>query len=306
MATPRIAPVRTFIIMISFAPRYTILATLAGFLVSLAAWSQRDVPFAERDKEVLRMDLYLAESPEAPWLVFAHGGGFSGGSRAAGPVVDLAEGLAARGVNVASISYRLRQVGVGFGCNVPVEDKREAMRWAAEDLGAAVEAIRARGAHFIAVGGSSAGAEAALLYGLVLADRPVDAIVSFSGALEAEGLELDDAPPLFAFHGTCDGVVPFGRAVHRGCSADSPGAFVLDGGGALHRCYGAAMRQAVLWAFDGAGHEVCNNAMQNSTMLDGLAQRLNDLHRVGAVLPDEFWITLSDLPCASSYSLPCP
>lgn len=292
--------------MNSIAPRYTILATWLGLLFPLVAWTQRDVPFAEREKTVLGMDLYPADSPDGPWLVFAHGGGFSGGARDAEPVVDLARGLAERGVNVASISYRLRQVGVGFGCNVPVEDKREAMRWAAEDLGAAVEAIRARGATFIAVGGSSAGAEAALLYGLVLAEQPVDAIVSFSGALEAEGLVFDDAPPLFAFHGTCDGVVPFGRAVHRGCAVDSPGAFVLDGGGALVGCYRAAMRPAVLWAFDGAGHEVCNDAMTNPALLDELAERLNGLHRVGAVLPGESWINLSHLPCASSYSLPCP
>lgn len=292
--------------MISFAPRYSILATVAGLLVAFAAGGQRDVPFAERGKEVLRMDLYLAESADAPWLVFAHGGGFSGGARTAGPVVDLAEGLAARGVNVASISYRLRQVGVGFGCNVPVEAKREAIRWAAEDLGAAVKAIRDRGASFIAVGGSSAGAEAALLYALVLAEEPVGAVVSFSGALEAEGLDLSDAPPLFAFHGTCDGVVPFGRAVHRGCAADAPGAFVLDGGGALHGCYLAAKRTSSLWAFDGAGHETCNTAMQNPELLDPLAERIQTLAEGTAILPFETLITISHLPCASSYSLPCP
>ena len=269
-------------------------------------FAQREVAFAEREKEVLRMDLYRAELPDAPWLVFAHGGGFSGGARDAGPVVVLAEGLAERGVNVASISYRLRQVGVGFGCDVPVEDKREAIRWAAEDMGAAVKAIRALGAEFVAVGGSSAGAEAALLYGLVLAETPVGAVVSFSGALEAEDLEFRDAPPLFAFHGTCDGVVPFGRAVHRGCPVDAPGALVFDGGGALHRCYAAALRPSALWVFDGAGHEVCNDAMQRPALLDALADRLKSVARGDAMAPDESWINLSHLPCESSYSLPCP
>lgn len=259
---------------------------------------ERAVPFAERDKTVLRMDLYAAEDADAPWLVFAHGGGFSGGSREAAPVVDLAEGLAARGVSVASISYRLRQRGVGFGCHVPVADKREAMAWAAEDLGAACRAVQARGAKWLAVGGSSAGAEAALL---LAGAQPVDAVVSFSGAREP-GAELQ--PPLMAFHGTCDAVVPFDESVHRQCAADAPGAFVLQGGGALQRCWEAAGQTAILWAFHGAGHEVCNSAMTDPAALDALADFLLRTSR-GEHLPSAIHHHPSDSPCERTHHFPC-
>lgn len=275
-------------------PKYTLIALLCLSGVEV----ERGVPFAERGKEVLRMDLYRAEDDDAPWLVFAHGGGFSGGRRDAGPVVALAEGLAERGVSVAAISYRLRQVGIGFGCEVPVADKREAIAWAAEDFGAACAALTQRGARWLAVGGSSAGAEAALHWAV---RQPVGAVISFAGAVEP-GDHLH--PPLFALHGTCDSVVPFDESVHRGCNRDAPGAFTLQGGGALQKCWEKAGSPAVVWAFEGAGHEVCNDAMLDGEALDAVAGFIIAAAS-GRTLISGYRSIGEPAPCSSNPFFPC-
>lgn len=275
-------------------PKYVLIALLCFSSVEV----ERGVPFAERGKEVLRMDLYAAEDVDAPWLVFAHGGGFSAGRRDVPQVVAFAEGLAERGVSVAAISYRLRQVGAGFGCDVPVDDKREAIAWAAEDLGAACAALTHRGARWLAVGGSSAGAEAALHWAV---RQPVGAVVSFSGAVEPGGALH---PPLFALHGTCDAVVPFDESVHRGCERDAPGAFMLQGGGALQKCWEQAGSPAVVWAFEGAGHEVCNSAMLDEEALDAVAAFI--LAASAGSTPDsEFRSIGAPAPCSREPYFPC-
>lgn len=269
-----------------------------------AVLAQKGIPFAERGKTVLRMDLYESENPAAPWLVFAHGGGFSGGSRDADPVVTLAQGLAQRGIHVASISYRLRQRGVGFGCDVPVADKRQAMLWAAEDVGAAVRAIRQRGAEWIAVGGASAGAEAAMLWGFQLGRESVGAVVSFSGAIEPLETDWNQLPSFIAFHGTCDAIVPYDQAIHRHCDSNAPGAFVLQGPAALHACAEVNGGQAFVVAYEGAGHEVCNEAMIEPHALDALAQFIHDAVN-GNPLPSTIVAMPSGSDCNPTFYLPC-
>lgn len=272
----------------------------------MAPWQlHQGIPFAEYDGIVLHMDLYEADDTNAPWLVFAHGGGFSSGSREAAPVVAFAEALADQGISVASISYRLRQVDAGFGCDVPVEDKREAILWAAQDMGRAVRCMRQRGAKWIAVAGSSAGAEAALHYGLRLAPNDVDAVISFSGALEVGEHPWTESPPLLGFHGTCDNVVPFGRAIHRNCEEYRPGALLLDGAGALQGCLAASGQTALVHAYVGAGHEVCNSALTSPAAQQIVIDFIHDLSQGGQVGNDLVYQT-SNPPCASPSSLPCP
>ena len=58
----------------------------------------------------LHLDLYEPQDTEQtthPLVVVVHGGGFSGGSKSQGNVVEWAQGFAARGYLVASIDYRL-------------------------------------------------------------------------------------------------------------------------------------------------------------------------------------------------------
>ena len=86
--------------------------------------------------DTLGCDLYLPHEAIHPgWgVVFLHGGGFFTGSRDGEASQAYCAALAARGFAVMSIDYRLRQVGQGFHCDISIPDKREAIRWAAEDL----------------------------------------------------------------------------------------------------------------------------------------------------------------------------
>ncbi len=59
----------------------------------------------------LKLDLYTPQGTgqtELPLVVVVHGGGFVGGSKTQGNVVDWAQGFASRGYLVASIDYRLQ------------------------------------------------------------------------------------------------------------------------------------------------------------------------------------------------------
>jgi acetyl esterase/lipase len=90
----------------------------------------------------------------------------------------------------------------------------------------------------IILAGSSAGAETVLD---AVYDQPfkyeADPTVSYAGVISMAGAIPDTArvtaetaiPSLF-FHGTCDNLVPYGKASHRYCKPDQPGYFVLNGG----------------------------------------------------------------------------
>ena len=63
----------------------------------------------------------------SPGVVFVHEGGFQVGTRDSAPVTQFLDALAAAGIPSASIPYRLSMTGRGFGCDVPVADKRRAV-----------------------------------------------------------------------------------------------------------------------------------------------------------------------------------
>ena len=108
------------------------------------------------------MRVYPADAATArptPGLVWAHGGGFAAGDLDMPEADWVARSLAARGVTVVSVDYRL----VGDGCRYPApsDDVLAAWRWTlahAEELG--VDPDR------LAIGGASAGAN--LVAGAVL------------------------------------------------------------------------------------------------------------------------------------------
>ncbi|GAA3433594.1 alpha/beta hydrolase [Kutzneria kofuensis] len=95
------------------------------------------------------LDLYPAPDPDAPLVLYIHGGGWQHGDKADDAANRLAP-MAALGVNVASVNYRLAP---GTTFPGPVHDVKGAVRW-----------LRANGEKFglrtekIGVWGASAGA----------------------------------------------------------------------------------------------------------------------------------------------------
>ncbi len=184
--------------------------------------------------EELKLDLYQPRKDTLlkgrPVMIFAHGGGFTGGDKSEGPAPTLAKEFARKGYVTASINYRLN--GPPSGCTgangvTPecyaaaidaVHDGQAAVRWFrvnSKDL--AIDKKR------IAIGGESAGAILACGVG-VLEDDPgssgnagpssaVQSVASISGGLPG-GLFVDsNSAPMILFASTGDPVVPYSWSV---------------------------------------------------------------------------------------------
>lgn len=124
---------------------------------------QKDIVYATVDGVELGLDLYRPESDApVPVVVYIHGGAWVQGDKAADGDTRLA-GVAAQGVAVASINYRLIDVATW---PAQIHDAKGAVRW-----------IRAHGAEYglatdkIGVWGVSAGAQLSALVALTPGDE---------------------------------------------------------------------------------------------------------------------------------------
>ena len=143
-----------------------------------AATEKTDIAYREASTlaERCKLDLYLPAAPAKnfPLFVWFHGGGLSGGDKAATPEQAAARRLASHGIAVASVNYRLSP-GVKFPAYV--EDSAAAVRWAADhaaSLGADPKKLY--------VGGYSAGGYLAAMLALdthFLRDAGVSGIAGF-------------------------------------------------------------------------------------------------------------------------------
>lgn len=186
------------------------------------------------DEQALTLDLYEPAGDDAaarPVIIWAHGGGFTGGAKDEAFVVALATGFAQRGYVTASISYRIRPPGTpgsptfldlvvgSLAGSLP-----DAMHDAQHDMQAAVRWIRANAETLrvdpdrIVVAGFSAGANMALETAFNPEDpgdsgnegRPSDvsAAVSISGGADLRRIETAP-PPIALFNGTHDTTAPY-------------------------------------------------------------------------------------------------
>jgi acetyl esterase/lipase len=184
----------------------------------------------------LLLDLYRpAGDPVGgyPVVVLIHGGGFAGQSRADDGVVEIARGLAERGIAAASIDYRLipqRPVASarvdGLVEALPTSDMSTGMVVAVDDTLTAVEYLSDHADELgidpdrLGLVGSSAGAMTADNVGYVLDDHGIAGPhVTFVGSLWGgiyvpSGVDQVGAgePALFAVHGDADPTVPVRRS----------------------------------------------------------------------------------------------
>jgi acetyl esterase/lipase len=185
-------------------------------------------PDNEGKPVALRLDLYEPAGDRAsrrPAVIWAHGGGFSGGDKAGGISASEAEHFAELGYVAVSINYRLLAPRGcnGTGATTPPQCVDAAVA-AIHDAQAAVRWLRANAAAHridtsrIAIGGESAGGIIAAGVGAI-ADNPgesgnpghpsnVAGWISVSGGLPGGAfIDKGDAPGLL-FHGTRDDIVP--------------------------------------------------------------------------------------------------
>lgn len=208
--------------------------------------------YAEKDHQQLDLDVYkpaFDQETDRPVFLYVHGGGFSGGTRNSKGIVDFCKKIARRGYVAISISYRLTRKGTetAFGCNCPANDKLATFTAAVDDLNDATVFIIHHQEQFgidphkIILAGSSAGAETVLD---AVYDQPwrshdqvpvtYAGVISMAGAIpDTAGVTDETAVPSMFFHGTCDNLVPYGKASHHYCKTGQPGYLILYGGQAI-------------------------------------------------------------------------
>jgi para-nitrobenzyl esterase len=182
--------------------------------------------------QTLTLDLYQPTGDtvqKRPAIVWVHGGGFSGGDKTSGELVDEATVFSKKGYVNVSINYRLYGPGCSAtaggtaGCLTAITD-------AQHDAQAAVRFLRKNATTYridptrIAIGGSSAGAITALQVAASSEDPGTSGNPGFSsavgGAVSLSGAKLLGAPmsagdaPFLDFHGTADTLVPYQWAVN--------------------------------------------------------------------------------------------
>jgi acetyl esterase/lipase len=188
--------------------------------------------------QVLLLDLYVPDDDtlaQRPAIVFAHGGGFTGGNKDEPGITALAIAFAERGYVTASISYRIRPSGTPGSPMMQdlivdslTGELPPAMHDAQHDMQAAVRWMRKEAATYgidpavVIAAGVSAGASMALeaafnpddegTSGSPGFDPSVSAAVSISGATDPRRIE-PGAPPIKLFNGTHDSTAPYLTAV---------------------------------------------------------------------------------------------
>ncbi len=165
-----------------------------------------------------------------PGLILIHGGGFVGGNRFSGRLIEICEEMAKRGWVCISIDYRLSgddpvvnsnfqiietvvndsgESSEGAAIAAASEDAWAAFNWMIDNAGSlGVDPER------IGIGGSSAGAVTALIVGYVLDDLSISAKGSIDAVFDMWGtlgdtpasIQADD-PPLMIAHGEDDTTV---------------------------------------------------------------------------------------------------
>ena len=198
--------------------------------------------------QTLLMDIYQPTGdvlPQRPVIIFAHQGGFLAGSRTDTYMVAVCTRFAKLGYVTASIDYRIGFPLTGIAAPVDTPQIAKAAIRGMQDLRAAVRFFRQDAAttntyrvqpRYIAVGGSSAGAFAALEVGYL--DKATEvpayvglaalggiegnsgnagysslplAVLNLSGATENPSLIEPGNAPLLSVHGTADATVPYNQ-----------------------------------------------------------------------------------------------
>ena len=236
--------------------------------------------------QTLLMDIYQPTGDglaQRPVIVFAHQGGFVTGARTDAYMIAVCTRFAKLGYVTASIDYRLLDFGTILTAFDTVNIAKSAVR-GMQDLRAAVRFFRKDAAttntyrvqpRYIAVGGSSAGAFAALEVGYLDKASEVPAyvglaslggiegasgnpgysslplaVLNLSGATENPSLIEPGDAPLCSVHGTADATVPYlqGRV-----GSNLPPKYVYGSGRLNPRATAIGIRNT-LRTLRGAGH----------------------------------------------------
>ncbi len=242
---------------------------------------KRTYEYAVKDGESLQIDVYEKATDNnslRPVVLWAHGGGFSSGSRDGGQEVKLMNTLAEAGYVAISMSYRLlrKQQATGFGCDCPRSEKMNVFRESAYDMWDALLFIQQNATMLgikkdqIVVGGSSAGAEMALnavymkdwlFEGVTTTYDTIQPAIVWSQAgavLDSRYIHREKAIPAVFFHGTADNLVPHATAAHHYCEPIHSGYIILDGAATIVQRLKSLGVAYLHYTYEEAKHEIAS------------------------------------------------
>ncbi len=268
--------------------RKTLLSTLAVLLTALSSPAaeicKSTMLYAVKGVDSLYMDRYTVSRPSSekrPCMIFLFGGGFTHGNRDAEMYRSFFNSMAAAGMDVVSIDYRL-----GLRDAIPADFASPelfarkligAIRMAVDDLYSATtyvvrnaEAWGVDPARIVSCG-SSAGAITVLQGEYALCNDDPNAqvmpegfryagVISFAGAIFQSGDELVWArkpAPLLLFHGTADSNVPYG-------AVRVPGAGFFGSEYIADELTDRIHSPFVFYSVRGAAHEMAENPMNDN------------------------------------------
>ena len=265
--------------------------------------------------QTLLMDIYQPTGDalaQRPVIIFAHQGGFVTGLRTDAYMVAVCTKFARLGYVTASIDYRLLDFSIVLGGGFDTVNIAKSAIRGMQDLRAAVRFFRKDAATanayrvnpgYVIVGGSSAGAFAALEVGYLdkatevpayvgiaalggvegLSGNPgysslPQAVLNLSGATESPSYIEAGNAPLCSVHGTADGTVPYlqGRV-----GSSLPPKYVYGSGRLNPRATALGIRNT-LRTLRGAGHIPFES---NAAYADTTFRTIRDFLRPVLALP---------------------
>ncbi|MCE7990894.1 MAG: alpha/beta hydrolase [Roseivirga sp.] len=274
-------------------------------------FSMQTVTYLNKGEERLQMDIYSPKGDtegNRPVILYVHGGGFSGGTRDEKRYTDFCETMAKKGYVTITMSYTLLRKGKSFGCDFSAEGKVSVFDGTAADVQAATKYLTENArklkinSEMITLAGSSAGAEA-VLHAAYVKDTKATlgesfkyaGVISMAGAMINDQLITNDtAIPTQLFHGTCDGLVPYGTAPHHYCDYDTPGFLTLYGGKSIADRLATIGEGYYMVTGCNGGHEwndrpmiVYSNLITDFMYHDVLKQETRQVHIIKADAPDK-------------------
>ncbi|MBF7090432.1 alpha/beta hydrolase [Flavobacterium sp. ALJ2] len=258
-------------------PYLYLLVAIYFFSNPITAQEIKSLTYFKNDSTKLELDLYLPlkkTDKKTPLVIFAHGGGFSGGDRFGEK--NFANSLAEKGIAVASISYTLYMKGKDFGCSSTLSEKIKTIQIAVSDTWQATSyLIKNKNIYNIDdskifIAGISAGGEISFhaafwdykLMNLYSDNLPKNfkykGLIGGSGAImNIDLITSKNAIPMLLSHGSEDPTVPYATGSHRSCPTDSQGYMSLSGSYSVYNRMTSLNKNIKLITSCGAGHEFC-------------------------------------------------
>ncbi|WP_343695378.1 alpha/beta hydrolase [Flavobacterium sp.] len=253
-----------------------ILLLFIAFTINhIQAQEVKTLTYFQNDTLKLDLDLYLPKkkaNEKIPLVMFAFGGGFSGGERTSEKNFGLF--MAQNGYAVASISYSLYMKGKDFGCKGTLTEKIKAIQIGVSDMWQATAFLIENADKYnldtskIFISGISAGAEIGFqasfwdykLMNLYKSNLPENfkykGFIGGSGAIQDINLiTKEKAIPMLLAHGSNDETVPYSAGSHRSCPTNASGWLILFGSYAVYNQMRDLHKDVEMVTFCGGGHE---------------------------------------------------